>query len=122
MGAAWSCGPMKVCRPIAACSRAFREIGSTIGSPSRWPAAARGGKARRCYASNGRKRSAPRVLKAEPNEEGVDRQDDAHKQQPPDAEVFQPTATPLFFGRQRGIFGRPDDAFSLLRRGSRGKP
>src|SRR3954464_6763812 len=55
-----------------------------------------------------------RMLEAEPEEEGVDRQDDGDEEQPPDAKIFPAVIALLFVVGKAGVLRRPDDRLDLL--------
>src|SRR6266550_1540408 len=62
------------------------------------------------------------VLEAEPEEEGVDAQDDADEKEPPDAEIFPAVVFAALFIGEAGVLSRPEDRRDLLRRGRGQRP
>src|SRR5438094_560833 len=56
-----------------------------------------------------------RMLEAEPQEKAVNRPDDAHEDQPPDAEILPSMIAALLVLRQPRVARRPDDRVNLLR-------
>src|SRR5438552_6951529 len=61
--------------------------------------------------------SSPRMANAKPQKEGVDRQNNSDKQQPPTPPVLPSTVATLLGFRQRRVLATPDNARGFLRRG-----